>query len=642
MKKNILFISLSLGILITLGIGFSYSLWNISVSQDNINVATTKCFNVEITSQKNSISLENAYPISNEKGKKLTPFSFTVTNTCDIFASYTINLESLKDTTLSSKFINTMINNEEIKRLSDYETTDTVNTGSIESHTLAKGSLGSGDSEDYTLRVWIDYDTTIEDLDNETKTFKSKIVVKAQPSSWNPVDEGYTTLHDAILANEYQTTPEAAIKKIEAKGTPDFSETAPIIIWQEEIVNKNETMVLDKPSPAIINTDSATYSLTINDSYVNLATSYYFDKETGYYTLKNFETVDPTAIDFSQKDYYYILEYTNYNGYSQKLESVKETRQPFLLKVISATKKNSFKSWNNKTYDSITYSLTGERYSIKSNENDKSDKGLYSINDDYGTSYYYRGAVANNNVVFNNMNWKILRINRDNSIRLILSNDIGKYGFNSNYNAPAYGGYMYGADISNYANSIKNEVNSTAKETLDNWYIKYFSGNNINKYIADAGFCNDRSIVSGDGFSTNKQTNFSAYNRNLNNTATLICPQADNDLFTTVNSSIGNKALTYPIGLITADELLLAGANRSKINRQFFLAYETYWTISPSYYNKTYSCVTNLHYITDGYIHNSHCVDSTYYLKPVISLKPDVKISGGIGTINEPFVVKTE
>ena len=228
MKRNVVFISISLVIILLLGIGVSYSLWNSSVSQDTVNTATTKCFNVEITSQKNSISLENAYPISNEKGKKLTPFSFTVTNTCDIFASYTVSLESLKGTTLSSKFINAMINNEEIKKLRDYEITDTVNTGSIESHILAKGSLGSGDSEDYTLRVWIDYDTTMEDLDNETKTFKSKIVIKAQPSSWSPVDEGYTTLHDAILANEYQSSPEAAIKKIEAKGTPDLSKTAPI------------------------------------------------------------------------------------------------------------------------------------------------------------------------------------------------------------------------------------------------------------------------------------------------------------------------------------------------------------------------------------------------------------------------------
>ena len=134
MKKNVVFLSVCLGIILLLGIGVSYSLWNISVSQDNTNVVTTKCFNVEITSQKNNISLENAYPISNDKGKKLTPFSFTITNTCDIFASYTVNLESLKGSNLSSKFLNAMINNEEIKRLSDYGTTDVVNNGSIESH----------------------------------------------------------------------------------------------------------------------------------------------------------------------------------------------------------------------------------------------------------------------------------------------------------------------------------------------------------------------------------------------------------------------------------------------------------------------------------------------------------------------------
>ena len=214
---------------LALGLSISYSMWNMTSIQKNSNVISTSgCFDVSITSQKNSINLENSYPITNKSGKTLIPFSFTITNTCDIFASYIVSLESLKDTTLGSKFLNVMVNNEEIKKLSDYETTEIVNSGSIESHILAKGSLGSGDSEDYTLRVWIDYDTTMEDLDNETKTFKSKIVIKAQPSSWSPVDEGYTTLHDAILANEYQSSPEAAIKKIEAKGTPDLSKTAPI------------------------------------------------------------------------------------------------------------------------------------------------------------------------------------------------------------------------------------------------------------------------------------------------------------------------------------------------------------------------------------------------------------------------------
>ena len=148
-NKNILLISVSLVLIVLLGIGVSYSMWNITTSQDTENTVYTKCFDVSITSQKNSIALENAYPITDEQGKKLTAFSFTITNTCDIFASYTVNLESLKGTTLNSNFLKVMLNNEELKLLSSYETTDIVNTGSIESHIMAKGSLGSGDSEDY-------------------------------------------------------------------------------------------------------------------------------------------------------------------------------------------------------------------------------------------------------------------------------------------------------------------------------------------------------------------------------------------------------------------------------------------------------------------------------------------------------------
>ena len=92
MKKNVIFISISLGLIILLGIGFSYSMWNISVSQDTTNMAESKCFDLSITNKENNISLDNAYPISNDKGKSLTPYTFTVTNTCDITAQYSINL----------------------------------------------------------------------------------------------------------------------------------------------------------------------------------------------------------------------------------------------------------------------------------------------------------------------------------------------------------------------------------------------------------------------------------------------------------------------------------------------------------------------------------------------------------------------
>ena len=182
-KKNIIFLSVSLVLIILLGIGVSYSMWNVSVSQDNNNTAYTECFDLSISNKENNINLYNAYPISNDKGKSLTPYTFTVTNTCDITTQYNINLEVLNNTTLSSKFIDVMLEGN-INLLSSYDSTDKVNTSSIESRKLTTGILKSRESKDYSLRLWIDYNTTLEDLNNEIKSFKSKIVVVGKPINY--------------------------------------------------------------------------------------------------------------------------------------------------------------------------------------------------------------------------------------------------------------------------------------------------------------------------------------------------------------------------------------------------------------------------------------------------------------------------
>ena len=183
MKKSIIFISISLVLIIMLGIGVSYSMWNISVSQETTNMAESKCFDLSISNQENSINLDNAYPISNDKGKSLTPYTFKVTNTCDITAEYSVNLEVLNGSTLSSRFIDIMFEGN-INLLSSYDNTDKVNTNSIESRKLTTGILKSQESKDYSLRLWIDYNTTLEDLNNEVKSFKSKIVVVGKPINY--------------------------------------------------------------------------------------------------------------------------------------------------------------------------------------------------------------------------------------------------------------------------------------------------------------------------------------------------------------------------------------------------------------------------------------------------------------------------
>ena len=208
MKKSVIFISISLGLIILLGIGVSYSMWNISVSQDTTNMAESKCFDLSITNKENNISLDNAYPISNDKGKSLTPYTFTITNTCDITAQYNINLEVLNNSTLSSKFIDVMLENNDIKEinlLSNFDKADKVNTSSIESRKLTTGILKSRESKDYSLRLWIDYNTTLEDLNNEIKSFKSKIVVVGKPINFNYAGDmvfnfGYTGGEQTFVA----------------------------------------------------------------------------------------------------------------------------------------------------------------------------------------------------------------------------------------------------------------------------------------------------------------------------------------------------------------------------------------------------------------------------------------------------------
>ncbi len=214
MKKNLVFISISLGLIMLLGIGVSYSMWNITTSQDTTNTAYTECFDLSITNKENNISLNNAYPISNDKGKSLTPYTFTVTNTCDITTEYSVNLEVLKDSTLSSKFIDVMFEGN-INILSSYDTTDKVNTTSIESRKLTTGILKSSESKDYSLRLWLDYNTTLEDLNNEIKTFKSKIVVVGKPINYT----GDTVFNfDYTGAEQTFVAPVSGTYKLETWG----------------------------------------------------------------------------------------------------------------------------------------------------------------------------------------------------------------------------------------------------------------------------------------------------------------------------------------------------------------------------------------------------------------------------------------
>ena len=264
---------------------------------------------------------------------------------------------------------------------------------------------------------------------------------------------------------------------------------------------------------------------------------------------------------------------------------------------------------------------------------DDKTNGIYSAKDDLGTSYYFRGNVTNNYVKFANKYWRIIRINGDGSIRMIYAGtsahangyddsstrdmDIGSSAFNSSYNNNAYVGYG----------------SSTIKTKLDSWYDTNIVNTGNEKYIADAIYCNDRSVSSGTGIGSTATT-YAAQTRRTNGTPTLKCVN-NSDKFTK-STTIGNGKLTKMIGLITSDEVMYAGGTRGTNNQEYYLySGAWYWTMAP------YSFASNSAHVLlvdDLGFLNNNVVYSASSVRPVVSLKSDA-ISGGSGTAASPFLV---
>lgn len=671
-KKNIFSLIIFCLIIILVSIGLSYAYWRFIYIADKANTATSGCFNIELTDQKDEINLTNAYPITDAEGLKLKPFSFTLKNTCSFFAHYYVNLEMLEGTTLNIKWVATKVNSDAITTLDKYKTTATTMTGSTESRTIAEGYLGADDTVDYTVSFWMDEDATIND-DVMNKVFKSKVVVVSEPSNYSPVTAGHNKLGDAILANEYQTTPEIAKTKIAAKQTIDVTNTAPVIKWIEKTGNTT-TVTSIKPAESVINTynkdtgtgDKTTQAsnLTLNDTKLRLFKTKKFNSDTARYSLADQIYVDPTTLDFSgDQKYYFQTESIQYNQSKGKLYTSTGDGDITVYQVTGATKTTSTTTWNNVSYDSVTYKLAVATLTETELETDKSDKGIYQGTDDYGTTYYYRGNVKNNIVKFAGFYWQIVRINGNGSIRLIYdgkvknaageNQTIGNSKFNTLYNDPAYVGYMYGnPDGTTFSEVHTNTTSSTIKTTVDNWYKTNIVDKGYSGYVSNAvGFCGDRSLSTGvlgtndngDGVNNTPLTSyFGTYVRYVKNVAQFTCPEPSRDLYTTTGSSIGNKALTYPVGLITYDELVFAGMDNRHINKlSWVYSTQHYWTMSPSSFNATFGFARGWFQYSAGFVSNVNWVTGWFGVRPVINLKSDTLITGGIGTSSDPFVVKT-
>ena len=297
---------------------------------------------------------------------------------------------------------------------------------------------------------------------------------------------------------------------------------------------------------------------------------------------------------------------------------------------------------------------------------------LASAEDDYGTSYYFRGAVKNNYVEFANKCWRIVRVGGDGSVKLILHNDntagavnpcdaannsanaafarysgtTYKSAFNTNYNDNAYVGFKYGTvGAGDYALTHANTNKSTILTNLEAWYEK----NNLKNYekvIADTVWCNDKTNVTD---TTYNPWNLSNVN-GLGYAKNVTYYGATQRLVGTSGSAGGTgpslkcngelSKINSKVGLITADELALAGYAAGTGNTTTYLqenATDTYWwSLSPYSFYGVYASVWSVDGSNGFFDFNN--VNNTFGVRPSISLKSTTNVTGE-GTSSTPYII---
>ena len=616
-NKSFLFIILILILLIAI-IGISYAAFSYTGTGQKLNTITTGAISMEYVESTNVISMNNALPTTDSTGKKLSAsgeyFDFTVkssiTGNTDI--NYEIAAKEENGNTFDGKnvkFYLTKVNSdgseEEAMPPKTYseDPTGNVYTGRpSDMMSLFVGNLNQqGDTEiKYRLRLWVDESYNPQN-DNGGLIYKVKVNVYGQTSDTIAEvedtyckDNGFNTLSDCMLVmNNHETSVETAKQNITNKGTPDFSKTA----------TTDEGLFMAEDD------DGASYYYrgAVKNNYVTFAGyTWRIIRQNGdgsirmiYSGKTTSDTGESTAIGksaFNEK--YWDSTYVGYK-YNEKF-SLHENNGTTGYSWFTNTQKNNYGTGY--TFDESTkkFTLTGtiKQLTWKDNHDEIVSGKLYSC------------LNTGCNVVY-----KVTAYQSDTRMTV----------------QPI----SYSSDT--YADAVTNSTNSAMKNTLDTWYKNNLT--NYATYLADETFCNDRKINWGTGYSLSATTTYGAYGRLAEKrTPSLKCAQ-DNDKFKVSNAS---AKLDYPISLITADEVAMAGGVYDTANSNYYLYNGQYfWTLSPSSFDSNYSFARIWRVLPSGVLNPWYDVTGSYGTRPVINLRADTVITNGDGTALNPYVVQS-
>ena len=565
-KKQIIITLIAIISLIVITVGVTYAFFNYSRTGTTDNVVKTGGITflyTEVSGVGKGISLTEAYPVTDSIGKVQVGegkvFDFKVTSNISMNSSigYQVTARKKTGSTLADSAVKvylTEVNGTEqellLSKYSELGQTDKVDSSKFDERILYEATVPANTSnyeKNFRLRMWVSDDTDFSDGSMNDKTFTLTVNVYADGKVVTDNLDTTNTL-DSITVSYCTLDP------VFNSATTEYSCKVPNSVSS---VTVNATVTSTKSKVRGLRTKELTVG-------------------------KNTLPIRVIAEDGSEKIY-----------------------------NVNVTRKNPGESVSifKKEYEVID----AEPTLTTSSNNTSDESGLYksTATNTGEPTYYFRGNVTNNYVSFAGFTWRIVRINEDGTIRIVMQDGINSnanIAFNSNNNNYTY---MY-------------YTNSQAKTQLESWYqTNIGSKSDLASKIASGVYYCEQAKAKYDDSWTSGNATMTTYNKY---TPDFKCSSDGN----------GKGQFNASVGLLTYDEVVYAGGYYGQNNNNYYLYNNTYfWTMSPAGFSGSDSTVWLV--IPAGRISNDY-VNFTHRLRTVLSLNADT-LATGSGTSSDPFVV---
>ena len=569
-KKQIIITLVAIISLIVITVGVTYAFFNYAkegTTDNTIKTGSITFLYTEVSGVGKGISLTEAYPVSDSIGKVQTGegkvFDFKVTSNISMNSNigYQVTARKKTGSTLANSAVKvylTEVNGTEqellLSKYSELDQTDKVDSSKYDERILYEATVPANTKnyeKNFKLRMWVSDDTDFSDGSMNDKTFTLTVNVYADGKVVTDSLDTTNTL-DSITVSDCTLDP------VFNSATTEYSCT----------VKNNVTSVTVNATAT--STKSKVRGLGAKDLVEG----------------KNTLPIRVIAEDGSEKIY-----------------------------NINITRKGGVTSLKNEIMENKV--ITANPTLTTSNNNTSDVSGLYksTATNTGNPTYYFRGNVENNYVSFAGFTWRIVRINEDGTIRIVMQD-----GINSNTK------YSFNSIKDNLVNTYY--TNSQAKTTLESWYqTNIGSKSDLAKNVTSgAYYCEQAKAKYSDSWTSGSAT-MTTYNKY---TPYFKCSSDGN----------GKGVVNASVGLLSYDEVVYAGGYLGQSNSNYYLNNPDihWWTMSPAGFSGSYSAVWYV--AAESGIVYRDSVANTLCLRPVLILNADTQISDGDGTKENPFVVE--